>query len=105
MTMLFHSEELHEDFLQHEGISLLIYFLNQSDILLTYLASKCFVLLSHFEKNLKYIAIDAIFRKIAKTAFEKTFEKDTRVLKEVMRYFLNLYIHGKKYFVKDGCIL
>jgi len=73
--------------------------------LLTYLAAKSFVLLSHFENNLKYIAIDAIFRKIAKTAFEKAFEKDTRVLKEVMRYFLNLYIHGKKYYLQDGCIL
>jgi hypothetical protein len=61
MTMLFHSDELHDEFFNCKGIVLLVYFLSKSDQFHKYLALKCLVLLSRYEKNYEKIAEESIF--------------------------------------------
>ena len=61
MTMLFHSDELHEEFFLSSGIGLLAYFLSKNDKFHMYLALKCLVLLSRYEKNYDKIAEESIF--------------------------------------------
>lgn len=92
MTILHNSEDLHEEFLQKEGIGLLIYFLNKIDAFLSYISCKCFVLLSRNEKNMKFICKKSIYDKI----FNCSLEKDLRILKEGIRFLINLYIHGMR---------
>lgn len=59
--MLFHSDELHEEFFLSSGIGLLAYFLSKNDKFHIYLALKCLVLLSRYEKNYDKIAEESIF--------------------------------------------
>lgn len=103
MTILHNSEDLHEEFLQKEGIGLLIYFLNKIDAFLSYISCKCFVLLSRNEKNMKFICKKSIYNKI----FNCAMEKDLRILKEGIRFLINLYIHGmrKKSILNFLCLL
>ena len=50
--MLYHSVDLHKEFLDNEGIKYLSSFLTNKDNFMTYLSCKCFVLLSRYENNL-----------------------------------------------------
>ena len=103
MTILHNSEDLHREFLEKEGIGLLIYFLNKIDAFLSYISCKCFVLLSRNEKNMDFICKRSIYEKI----YRCSLEKDLRILKEGIRFLINLYIHGmrKKSILTNLCKL
>ena len=63
--------------------------MNQQDSFLAYIASKCFVLLTKSDKNLNQIAKKKICELIAKYSLER----ENRILKEGVRFFLNIIIH------------
>ena len=89
MTMLFHSDEMHDEFFQSDGIGLLAYFLVKFDQFNMYLALKCLVLLSRYEKNYDQISQETIFQKISNCINQK----DQRITKELIRFYVNTFIH------------
>ncbi|EGR29575.1 hypothetical protein IMG5_153470 [Ichthyophthirius multifiliis] len=91
MIMIHSSFEMQQEFIESEGIECLLFFLNVSNNFQIYLSFKCFTLLSRFEKNIHAIVEDDICSMISKNALIR----ERRILKEGIRFFINIIIYNK----------
>ncbi|CAD8106012.1 unnamed protein product [Paramecium primaurelia] len=103
MMMLSINEEFQKQFINEQGTECLLYLMSQSDNFHAYIAAKSFVLISRMESSLSQVARKSICESVAKYSLTR----ERRILKEGLRFFVNIIIHKrpKAFIINHLCFL
>ena len=93
-SMLFNGIELQKEFIKHNGLGKLLFFLQQKDKIFYQLACKCFSLLSESEEILNKIIDQKCLNTIIISCLRSK-DIDLETLKEITKIFINLILWRK----------
>lgn len=91
MTLLSFSEEFHRQFINEKGTECLLFLMEQNDSFYAYIAVKSLVLISRVESSLSKV----VSRAVCKTVASYSVNREERILKEGLRFFVNILIHKR----------
>ena len=98
--MLFNGTALQKEFIKHQGLGKLLFFMQKKEKIFQQLACKCFSLLSENHENLQEIIDQECLNTIIISCL-RTKEIDLETLKEITKIFINLILWRK---LKDEII-
>jgi hypothetical protein len=103
MMLLSFNEEFQRQFLKENGPECLLLLMSQADDFHCYVAAKSFVLMSRVESSLNRIGKRSVCTRVV----EYSINRDRRILKEGLRFFINILIHKrpKTYIIEMVCSL